>query len=50
MKEKGAETTVIGLPRHKKNKTTTEKPTVFLKKRPVEKERGMYIISCGARS
>ena len=47
---KGAETTVIGLPRRKKKKATTEKPTAFLKKQPVEKERGTYVyIPCGAQ-
>lgn len=35
---RGAEKTVIGLPRKKKK---TEKPITFLKKQPVDKERGM---------
>ena len=35
---KGAEKTVIGLPCKKKK---TDKPTPFLKKQPIDKERGM---------
>ena len=35
---KGAEKTVIGLPRKKKK---TDKPIPFLKKQPIDKERGM---------
>ena len=34
---KGAKKTVIGLPRKKKK---TDKPTLFFKKHPIEKERG----------
>ena len=34
---KGAEKTVIGLPRKKKK---MDKPTPFLKKHPIDKERG----------
>ena len=45
---KGAETTVIGLPRKKKK---TDKPTPFLKKLPNDKEKGMYLhMSCNCNS
>jgi len=40
---KGAQKTIIGLPRRKKKKSCPEsdKPTAFLRKNPIEKERGI---------
>ena len=40
---KGAEKTIIGLPCKKKK---TDKPTPFLKKQPIDKERGMSYMYC----